>query len=53
MKIIFTVNTYYPYKDGVSVVTQYLAEGLAQKGHEVLVMTSSCDGAPLMKNIME
>ena len=47
MKIIFTVNTYYPYKDGVSVVTQYLAEGLAQKGHEVLVMTSSCDGAPL------
>lgn len=47
MKIIFTVNTYYPYKDGVSVVTQYLAEGLAQKGHEVLVMTSSCEGAPI------
>ncbi len=30
MKIIFTVNTYYPYKDGVSVVIQYMAEGLAQ-----------------------
>lgn len=46
MKIVFTVNTYYPYKDGVSVVTQYLAEGLAQNGHDVTVFTSAYDGAP-------
>lgn len=48
MKIIFTVNTYYPLKDGVQFVTQYLAEGLAKKGHNVIVITSSitCDNAP-------
>lgn len=39
MKIIFTVATYYPQKDGVSHVTQYLAEGLAKKGHSVVVFT--------------
>lgn len=38
MKIIFTVNTYYPLKDGVQAVTQYLAEGLAKK-HDVIVIT--------------
>ena len=39
MKIIFTVHTYYPNSDGVQYVTQYLAEGLAKKGHEVTVLT--------------
>lgn len=39
MKIIFTVNTYYPLKDGVQMVTEYLAEGLAERGHEVIVIT--------------
>ena len=40
MRILFTVETYYPKKDGVQMVTQYLAEGLASKGHEVIVYTS-------------
>ena len=39
MKIVFTVYTYYPMKDGVSSVTTYLAEGLAKKGHDVTVVT--------------
>lgn len=39
MKIIFTVYTYYPMKDGVSSVTTYLAEGLAKRGHDVTVVT--------------
>ena len=44
MKIIFTVATYYPRMDGVQMVTQYQAEGLAKKGHEVVVITSCFDG---------
>lgn len=40
MKIVFTVHTYYPNKDGVQYVTQYLAEGLVQLGHDVTVITS-------------
>lgn len=39
MKVIFTTHTYWPRKDGVQYVTQYLAEGLAKKGHEVVVFT--------------
>lgn len=39
MEILFTVDTYYPFLDGVSHVTQYLAEGLASKGHNVTVFT--------------
>lgn len=41
MKILITVQTYYPKKDGVQNVTQYLAEGLIKKGHEVTIITSS------------
>lgn len=39
MKIIFLVDTYYPLQDGVQIVTQYHAEGLAKK-NDVLVVTS-------------
>lgn len=38
MKIMFAVHTYYPDKNGVQMVTQYMAEGLAKK-HQVLVVT--------------
>lgn len=37
MRIMFLVGSYWPAQDGVSQVTQYLAEGLAKK-HEVLVL---------------
>lgn len=39
MKILFTVHTYYPNKDGVQFVTEYLAEGLVRRGHKVDVLT--------------
>ncbi len=40
MKILFTVHSYYPNKDGVQMVTQRLAEQLAAAGHQVRVLTS-------------
>lgn len=46
MNIIFTVATYYPKTDGVQLVTQYQAEGLAKKGHKVTVITSKLEGSP-------
>ena len=39
MKIIFTTFSYYPERSGVPIVVQYLAEGLANKGHMVCVAT--------------
>lgn len=39
MKIIISTFTYYPNLDGVQKVTQYQAEGLAQLGHDVSVLT--------------
>lgn len=43
MKVLFTVSTYFPQKDGVQNVTGYLAEGLARRGHDVTVITSHFD----------
>lgn len=43
MNILFTVHSYWPVKDGVQYVTQYLAEGLAERGHSVTVVTSVTD----------
>ena len=45
MKIIITVNTYYPLKDGVQFVTQYHAENLAKRGHDVIVFTTNHDNS--------
>ena len=39
MKILFTTFSYYPETSGVPVVVQYLAEGLANRGHDVSVVT--------------
>lgn len=39
MKILFTVENYYPKTSGVPVVVQYLAEGLVKYGHDVHVAT--------------
>lgn len=43
MKILFVVHSYYPEKDGVSIVTQYMAEGLCERGHEIKVITEKKD----------
>lgn len=39
MHILITVHSYAPNKDGVQMVTQYLAEGLVKKGHSIHVIT--------------
>lgn len=39
MRILVTVNTYYPMLDGVQAVTDYLTTGLAQRGHQITVVT--------------
>lgn len=39
MDILITSGSYYPRKDGVSIVTQYQAEGLVRMGHKVTVIT--------------
>ena len=44
MKIMFAVPCYWPSQDGVTHITKYLAEGLAARGHEVLVYTSAGNG---------
>lgn len=42
MKIMFLAGSYWPSQDGVSQVTQYLAEGLARR-HEVQVIATRKD----------
>lgn len=44
MKIIYTVLTYYPDKDGVQSVTQKQAEYLAGMGHEIVVICTNGKG---------
>lgn len=44
MKILITVDSYYPDKNGVQNVTQYQAEGLVDLGHEVTVIASDNHG---------
>src|SRR3989344_6164033 len=39
MRILFIVENYIPHVGGVEVVFSQLAEGLAAKGHEVVVVT--------------
>lgn len=44
MRIMFAVPCYWPSQDGVTIITSYLAEGLAAKGHDVFVFTSAGNG---------
>ncbi|PWT26048.1 glycosyltransferase family 4 protein [Butyrivibrio fibrisolvens] len=44
LKIIFTTHTYYPHKDGVSVVNDYLTRGLCKKGYDVEIITHREEG---------
>lgn len=46
MKIIFTTHTYYPSKDGVAIVNDYLTKGLSRKGYSVVVVTHKKDNVP-------
>lgn len=44
MKLMFAVPSYWPSQDGVAHITEYLAEGLTERGHEVLIYTSAGNG---------
>lgn len=44
MRIMFAVPSYWPSQNGVAYITEYLAEGLAERGHEILVFTSTGNG---------
>lgn len=46
MRILITVGTFLPRKDGVQAVTEYLAVGLVKKGYQVTIITSSIQGEP-------
>ena len=50
-KIVITVATYWPKTDGVQMVTQYQAEGLAKLGYKVTLITSEIDGCPHEENL--
>lgn len=50
MKIVIATAVYYPQIDGVAVFSRNLAEGLARRGHEVLVLTPSQSGRNHTKN---
>lgn len=45
MKIVFAVASYWPSTGGVQMVTKYLAEGLAENGHHVVVLTKQLENA--------
>lgn len=49
MKIAITTAVYYPMTNGVATFSHQLAKGLAQRGHEVLVITPSLTGKPSTK----
>jgi 1,2-diacylglycerol 3-alpha-glucosyltransferase len=44
MKILIEGTTYYPAMNGQAVFTTHLAEGLANQGHEVVMITPSDQG---------
>ena len=49
MKIVIATAVYYPMINGVAVFSHNLAVGLAQRGHEVLVLCPSQNGKNHMK----
>lgn len=44
--LLLTTDDYYPRTGGVPAVSQYLCEGLAQKGYKVTVVTIKYDSLP-------
>ncbi|MEL7637641.1 MAG: glycosyltransferase family 4 protein, partial [Anaerolineaceae bacterium] len=44
MKVLISSTYFFPYSSGLSVYALRLAEGLAERGHEVIVLTSQFKG---------
>ncbi len=49
MRILIGGTTYYPARNGQAVFTTQLAEGLVQRGHQVLMLGQSEQGRPYRK----
>ncbi len=49
MKIAYLAQTYPPMISGQSILTQRLAEGMARRGHAVLVIAASEHGRPYVE----
>jgi len=47
MRILHTVESYYPQKNGMSEVVRQISEGLVKLGHEVFVATTKCNNRVL------
>jgi D-inositol-3-phosphate glycosyltransferase len=45
-KILFVLTHYYPYIGGAEEAFRRIAEGLAQRGHKVVVVTTRLPGTP-------
>ncbi|WP_291585424.1 glycosyltransferase family 4 protein [Bacteroides sp.] len=51
MKILFISENYFPNVSGVPVVVKYLAEGLSQRGNDVVIATKMFKDEPLEDNV--
>jgi len=49
MRITFILQYYYPYIGGLENLFRHLAEGLAERGHMVRVITTRLYGTPLIE----
>jgi len=50
-RVLFTVDSYIPHTSGVPVVVQYLAEGLTNRGYDVVLCTRWTEGLAEKENI--
>ncbi len=46
LKIAFILENFYPKIGGIETLFKHLCEALVREGHEVLVITSNCQGCP-------
>lgn len=46
MKVLFALDNYFPFIGGAEILFKHVCEGLAGKGHQVTVITSSQPQAP-------
>ncbi len=51
MKILFILENYFPHTGGVETLFRNLAEGLAEKGHEVKILTHRLKNSAKNENI--
>ena len=50
MRVVIATDAYYPMTNGVAVFSRNLAEGLAKRGHEVMVICPSFNGRRHKRN---